>query len=99
AFVAASRAKNLLTSWNELLLKEAAKYSAGRALHKKTVTNDFSATNQHNETLDFNSMLSDKAGDPMDKAMVQSVVAGYDFGGLSGLGMMLKVESFDKAAN
>jgi hypothetical protein len=94
-FVAASRTKNLLASWNELLLKEAAKYNPGRALRKKNVTNDFSATNQHNEALDFNSMLSDKAGDPMDKATVRSVVAGYDFGGLSGLGMMLKVESFD----
>ena len=98
-FTAASRTKNLLASWNELLLKEADKYNVGRALNRKNVTNDFSATKKHNEELDFNSMLSDKAGDPMDKAFVRSVVAGYDFEGLSGLGLMLKVESFDKMAN
>jgi len=98
AFTAANKSKNILASWNELLFKEADKYNVGRALHKRDVTKDFSATNKHNEGLDFTSMLSDKAGDPMDKAFVQSVVAGYDLEGLSGLGLMLKVESFDKLA-
>src|SRR5258708_16628844 len=67
-------------------------------MNKRNVTKDFSATSKHNEGLDLTSMLSDKAGDPMDKAFVQSVVAGYDLEGLSGLGLMLKVESFDKLA-
>src|SRR5260221_13331927 len=98
AFTAANNTKNLLASWNELLLKEAGKYNVGRSLRKRNVTNNFSETNKHNEGLDFNSMLSDKAGDPIDKEMVRSVVAGYDFGGLNGLGLMFKVESFDRVA-
>ena len=93
--------KELVASWNDLMIKEAAKYNIGVAFNKKNVVTDFAAVVRQNEGIDFPAMLAkNSAGqEKMDKETVRSIVAGSDFQGLTGLGLMFNVESFSKPAN
>jgi hypothetical protein len=88
----------LMGAWNDLLLKEADKFDIGLAIDKIKVEEDFSITKSHNAELDPGDFFSNSEGDylhlrPND---ILRIVAGYDFKGKTGLGVMVIVESFNK---
>jgi len=92
--------KELVASWNELMIKEASKYNIGDAFNKKNVVTNFSAVVKQNEGLDYMAMLAKNSFEvKMDKDIVRGIVAGYDLQGMTGLGLMLNVESFSKPDN
>ncbi len=96
-----SQLKDMITAWNDLMIKEAPKYNTKKAFHKDQITIDFSPVLQHNESLDLSGMLLDNpiGGDKFTANTIQDIVSTYDFGKLSGIGLMLNVESFDKPAD
>ncbi len=93
--------KELVVAWNDLMIKEAGKYNVGEAFNKKNVVTNFSAVIKQNEGIDYMAMLTKTPTEQikMDKENVRGIVAGYDWQGLTGLGLMFNVESFSKPAN
>ncbi len=89
----------LLAAWNDLMIKEAPKYNVTAAFHKQIdLVADFTATNQNNSSIDLSGMLvvsSDGLG-AFSSGTIQRIVNHYNFNGLSGLGLMIVVEKFDK---
>jgi hypothetical protein len=92
--------RHLIDAWNDLILKEADKYNIADAIGRRTSTfvNEIDVTKEHNAELDVISMYS---GDKKDylhltKEGVDEIIAGYDFKGLSGIGLMFNAESFSK---
>lgn len=91
--------REMMTSWNDLLAKEYKKFDMGRTFHKtENVALDFTAVNNHNNALDLTGKLSDNAGSSLSKESIQTIVDGYNFESLQGLGLMVNVESFDMKA-
>ena len=90
--------QTLMTSWNNVLEKEERKYDIRRYFRKKVVTPQFSQVYKNNQTLDFASMMAEKEDgrSALTKSDIQQIVNAYDFSGLSGLGLILNVESFNK---
>ena len=96
-FGPASNYKTLMASWNNVLSKEQDKFNIRRYFRKKVVNLDFNAVLKNNETLDFASMMMDKNnGLTLSKSDIQEIVNEYDFSGMSGLGLIFNVESFDR---
>lgn len=93
--------KDLIAAWNDLMIKEAPKYNVKKAFHKEQITTDFNAVLQHNAALDLSGILVDNpvGSEAFDANTIQSIVSTYDFGNLSGVGLMLNVERFDKPAD
>jgi len=92
--------KELVASWNELMIKEAAKYNIGEAFNKRNVVTNFLPVTKQNEGIDYMAMLAKSSSDvKMDKDIVRGIVAGYDMQGLTGLGLMFNVERFSKTEN
>jgi hypothetical protein len=90
--------KNLMISWNELMLKEPEKFDMGLAIDKIRVADDFSITDDHNADLNIGELFSTSEGDyfhlrPND---IIEIVDNYDFKGKTGIGVMINVESFSK---
>ncbi|HEX6891863.1 MAG TPA: hypothetical protein VF141_14250 [Chryseolinea sp.] len=97
-FGSESDVRHLLDAWNALIIAEPEKYDVAKAIDKKKVENATDVTKDHNAELDVMSMFSDEQKDylrikPSD---VEQTVAGYDFKGKSGIGLMFMVESFSK---
>ncbi len=90
--------RHLLDAWNDLMIKEADKFSIARATDRKTVTNNVDVTKEHNAELDVLSMYSDSEKDylHLSREGVDEIISGYDFKGLTGIGLMFNVESFNK---
>lgn len=93
-----SDVRDLMVSWNELMLKEPDKFDMGQAIDKIHVADDFSITNDHNAELDIAGLFSGSEGDyfhlrPND---IIEIVSRYDFKGKKGIGVMINVESFNK---
>lgn len=90
--------RHLLDAINELMMKEADKYNVAAAIQRKKVENGTQVANEHNAELDVMAMLSNEGKDhihlkPMD---IEEIISTYDFKGLSGIGLMFNVESFNK---
>ncbi len=90
--------RHLLDAINELMIKEADKYNVAAAIQKKKVENGTQVANEHNAELDVMAMLSSDGKDhihlkPMD---VEEIISTYDFKGLTGIGLIFNVESFNK---
>jgi hypothetical protein len=90
--------RRLAESWNNIFLKEPDKFNVARALHRASVKNAIEITNDHNQQLDILSLYSDNKDDfsLMKLSDVEEVVAGYEFSGLSGIGLMFIIDSFSK---
>jgi hypothetical protein len=91
--------KYLIRSWNDLIEHEyERKYNIGAALRKSKVDMKLDITNTHNDGLDVAEMLSNDKADHLrlNEDDITTTVSQYDFQGLSGLGLMFNVESFDK---
>ena len=97
-FGSESDARHLIDSWNDLMLKEADKYDVARAIGRRSVENRVEVTDDNNAQLDVMLMFSDEERDYLHLKVsdIEGIVAGYDLKGLSGLGLMFNVESFNK---
>lgn len=90
--------RHLLDAINELMIKEADKYNVAAALQRKKVDNATQVTAEHNSELDVLAMLSNDGKDHIHLKPdgVEQIIASYDFKGLSGIGVMINVESLNK---
>lgn len=97
-FGSESDVRHLLDAWNELILKEADKYDVARSISRPKVELAVEVTNENNTQLDVLSMFSNEEKDylHMKTADVEMIISNYDFKGLSGIGLMFNVESFNK---
>jgi hypothetical protein len=90
--------RHLIDAINELMIKEADKYNVAAAIQRKKVENAIEVTNEHNAELDVLTMISSEGKDHihLNPSEVEGIVAGYDFKGKSGIGLIFNVESFNK---
>jgi hypothetical protein len=97
-FGSSSDVKFLIKSWNDMVEREHEKYNAARATHKLKAELHIEVTRNHNEDLDISDMLSTNPSDyvHLKDEDVVAIVNSYDFSGLSGIGLMFVVESFNK---
>jgi hypothetical protein len=97
-FGSESDVRHLLDAWNDLILKEPDKYDIARVIGRKKVENNLQAVKAHNSELDVLSMFSDAEKDYLHLKVsdIDEIIAGYDLSGLSGIGLMFNVESFNK---
>ncbi|HTJ49142.1 MAG TPA: hypothetical protein VL443_06775 [Cyclobacteriaceae bacterium] len=97
-FGSSSDVKFLIKSWNDMVEREHEKYDAARATHKRKAELHIEVTRNHNEELDISDMLSTNPSDyvHLKDEDVATIVSSYDFAGLSGVGLMFVVESFNK---
>ncbi len=89
----------LMEEWNDIMVTEAGrKFNIALATDRKTVVTKIDVTKEHNAELDVISMYSDDKKDyiHLTKEGVGEIVSGYDFKGLTGIGLMFNVESFSK---
>jgi len=97
-FGSESDVRHLMEAWNDLILKEPDKYDVAHAIGRAKLENAVQVTKEHSLEVDVMNMFSSDIKDyihikPSD---VDEIVAGYDFTGLSGIGLMFVVESFNK---
>lgn len=87
-----------MEAWNDLILTESSKYDVAAAIGRKTVQTATDVTKHANNELDVFDMFSAAERDyiHLNTAGVAGIVAGYDFKGLKGIGLMFNVESFSK---
>ncbi len=97
-FGSESDVRHLIDAWNELILDEADKYDIARTIGRAKVDNVVEVTNENNAQLDVLSMFSDNERDylHMKTSNVAEIIWNYDFKGLTGIGLMFNVESFNK---
>ena len=90
--------RHLIDAINELMVKEADKYNVAAAIQKKKVENAIEVTNEHNAELDVLTMISSEGNDHihLNPSEVEGIIAGYDFKGKTGIGLIFNVESFNK---
>jgi hypothetical protein len=97
-FGSESDVRHLLEAWNQLIVTEYEKFDIAKAIDRAKLENAIEVTNEHNAEADVMSMFTDeeKAYLHIKPSDVEEIVAGYDFKGKSGLGLMFVVESFSK---
>lgn len=97
-FGSESDVRHLLDAWNDLILKEHDKFDIAKAIGRKKVENNLQAVKAHNAELDVLSMFSEEEKDYLHLKVsdIDEIIAGYDLSGLSGIGLMFNVESFNK---
>ena len=97
-FGSESDVRHLIDAWHELILKESDKYDIARAIDRVSVENAVEVTNENNAQLDVLSMFSENEKDylHMKTSDVAEIVWNFDFKGLTGIGLMFNVESFNK---
>ena len=90
--------RHLIDAINELMIKEADKYNVAAAIQRKKVENAIEVTNEHNAEQDVLAMISPEGKDHihLNPSEVEGIIAGYDFKGKSGIGLVFNVESFNK---
>lgn len=90
----------LLKSWNDLMENEKDKYDIAKPLKKSKVDYRLDVTRDHNDELDVTEMIpaDQSVYDHINADDVRTIVKGYDFKGLSGVGVMFIVESFSKTS-
>jgi hypothetical protein len=94
--------QNTIKSWNDLFLREKDKFNVTAMLKKKTpVEFKLDITQNHNAELDISNILSEKSADHIHlrKDGVEQIAAAYNYDGLTGIGLMFNVESFNKTNN
>ncbi|MBL0741277.1 hypothetical protein [Chryseolinea lacunae] len=97
-FGSESDVHHLMDSWNDLILKESDKFDIAKVIDRKKVENSIEAVKGRNSELEALSMFSDQEKDYLRLKVsdIEEIIAGYDFHGLTGIGLMFNVESFSK---
>lgn len=90
--------RTLLDAWNDIFLKEPEKYNVAKAIGRPSVEKAIDVVKEKNQQLEPLSLYSDQAKDflHLQRDDIQEIVSGYDFPGMSGIGLMFNVESFSK---
>jgi len=88
--------KSLMSSWNDLMSTERAKFNIPTMLGKKTVDYKFDVTKMHNAALDVNTMFSEKPTDKLQRSDIEAIAHSYDYQKNTGIGLMFNIESFNK---
>ncbi|MCO5239394.1 MAG: hypothetical protein M9904_05015 [Chitinophagaceae bacterium] len=85
---------------NGVIVNEPKKYDFQKAFSKTTVTNDLSFVNAKNAKVDAEKIMGsgDVKDDRFTKATIESIVKGYSFSGKKGIGLMLIMETMNKAS-
>jgi hypothetical protein len=93
-----SDVKFLIKSWNDLMEREREKYDVGKPLGKPHVENKIDITRNHNDAIDVTEMLTNNPSlyFHLREEDITTIVKSYDFTGLSGIGLMFNVESFNR---
>jgi hypothetical protein len=90
--------KMLMASMNELLSNERDKFNIEKFFNKQEVDYKLDVSEKHNADLKTDSTYSNNPGaqlhlKPED---IDKIIAGYDFSGLKGIGLMFNVETLNK---
>ena len=90
--------KEVIDGWNNVLMMQPDKFNVRNFFKKQTVVPNFASTMASNRTVDFAANITPAldAKYTLTKSDIQKIMDGYDFTNLSGLGLILNVESFDR---
>ena len=85
-------------SWNMLMVNEADKYNLMDAFQKSEVMYEIDMVEERNEEVDWGDMVSDKASNAehLSEDDISKIVSQYNLSGLSGVGLVFIIESFNK---
>ncbi len=85
-------------AWNQLFIFEQKKYDIAEALHRASVKYDINVTLKANAALEKD-FFSNNPGDfkTLDESKIADIVAKYDFGKNTGVGVIFFVEGMSKA--
>ena len=88
----------LIEDLNTLMLAESEKYNIPEAFEKTHVENVFDVTAKRNRTLKADDIRSDAMSNfsSLSEDDVKEIVAGYDFMGTKGIGLMFIIDNFNK---
>ncbi|MFT3739416.1 MAG: hypothetical protein QM786_11710 [Breznakibacter sp.] len=92
--------KNLMPSWNNLIISEPGKYDLGTTFKKHPVINDLREVTKANQNIDESGIIDfNNYRFAKPEEVIANAVAGYGTGAQeSGLGLVFIVECFDKNA-
>jgi hypothetical protein len=95
--------QNTIKSFNDLVESQyERKFNIAAMLKKKTpATLKLDITRNHNAELDISNILSEKSADHIHlrKDGVEQIAAAYNYEGMTGIGLMFNIESFNKTNN
>lgn len=82
----------------KLILNKPKKYDLTKALHKTEVPSDLSFVNEKNKTIVGIAITSTDLANVfhLDKKAIENIVKGYNFGGKTGIGFLIVMESLYK---
>jgi hypothetical protein len=86
----------LMTAWNNLMINEPEKFDVGKALHRLPLKQAVDIAIAHNEKLNLQGTMTSAEVSHLSKEDVSRIVASYDFGAQSGIGVLFVVDSFSK---
>lgn len=88
----------LIKAWNDLIEKEKDRYNVARFTRRKTAEYHADIARLHNDQLEVSQMLSNAKEENvhLKQEDITTIVNTYDFGGLTGLGLMFNVESLSE---
>ena len=101
-FGSQSDIQRLMKSWNDLMDRERAKFNVAIMMRKEeAVPYRLDITTNHNAELEISNILSEKSSDHVHlrKDGVEQIAAAYNYEGLTGIGLMFNIESFNKTNN
>lgn len=83
---------------NQLVLNEPKKYNVAKALHRTEIPSDVSFVNEKNKTIVDSAIASTDLTNVfhLDKKAIENIVKGYNFGGKTGIGFLIVMESLNK---
>lgn len=87
-------------SINQVIVNEPKKYDFQKALSRYAVTNDISLVNAKNANIDAEKIIEsgDTKQEQFTKSTIESIVKEYQFSDKKGIGLMLIMESMNKAS-
>lgn len=90
--------KSLMASLNDLMSIERGKFNIEEAFNKQEVDYKLEVTQKHNADLKTDGTYSNTPGMQLHLKQedIDKIVAGYDFSGLNGIGLMFNVETINK---
>ena len=93
------RTQHIIADMNKLMIRESEKFNIAYALNRRWVDMQIDVTLKHNKLLDMGNAVEDRLnGHFLDRTDIEQIVSLYDFGGLSGTGILFIVEAFNKPA-
>ena len=90
--------KRLGTSWNRLMVSESDKFNVRRAFKRDEIYYNVDICIDNNKNINYEGRITSNSDSKLlSEQDIKTIVQNYDFKDLTGLGLMLIVESFDKS--